>query len=220
MLTLLNEEKLLCLCRNVVEKISKKELECFGFKQTAAFLILEDIADKNCKKVLEKGGAKGFSTFMSYYILSALAGCSGEKKALKALKEYYGGMLKAGATTFWEDFDVSWLENSCKLDEICPENKTDIHGDNGKFCYSGFRHSLCHGWSAGVVPFLVEYVLGINVQDDGKIKILPHIKTLDFARGSIYTPYGKLEVKHVKDENGQIHTSYSAPQELEVQIEN
>ena len=220
LLTLLDEQELVCSCENVLEKISKKKLDCYGFKQTAAFLILEDMADKNCKKVLESGGAKGFSTFMSYYILSALALCGGEKKALKALKDYYGGMLKAGATSFWEDFDIEWLENSCKLDEICPENKSDIHGDNGKFCYTGFRHSLCHGWSAGVVPFLIEYVLGINVEENGKIRVSPHIDTLDFAGGSIYTPYGKFEVKHEKDENGRVRTTYSAPREIEVVIGN
>ena len=36
------------------------------------------------------------------------------------------------------------------------EGQRDIHGDFGAFCYQGFRHSLCHGWSAGVIGFLKE----------------------------------------------------------------
>ena len=70
------------------------------------------------------------------------------------------------------------------------------------------------------MPFLIEYVLGINVEENGKIRVSPHIDTLDFAGGSIYTPYGKFEVKHEKDENGRVRTTYSAPREIEVVIGN
>jgi hypothetical protein len=100
------------------------------------------------------GRAKGFSTFMSYYILSAIA--SRDKKlAIELMKEYYGAMLDRGATTFWEDFNIDWLEGSGRIDEVDPTKK-DIHGDYGAHCYVGFRHSLCHGWSAGVAKFIKE----------------------------------------------------------------
>ena len=72
------------------------------------------------------------------------------------LKEYYGGMLSVGATTFWEDFDIDWLKNSGRIDKITPCDKKDIHGDFGAFCYKGFRHSLCHAWSCGVNAFIKE----------------------------------------------------------------
>ena len=49
---------------------------------------------------------------MSYYILSAVKRTSGTKDALEIMKEYYGGMLEKGATTFWEDFDVNWIAES------------------------------------------------------------------------------------------------------------
>ena len=105
--------------------------------------------------MLIEGGAKGFSTFMSYYILSAIASRD-EALAIALMKEYYGAMLDRGATTFWEDFDMEWLEGSGKIDEIC-EGKKDIHGDYGAHCYVGYRHSLCHGWSSGVVKFIKEH---------------------------------------------------------------
>ncbi|MFQ9800204.1 MAG: hypothetical protein ACLR23_16090 [Clostridia bacterium] len=32
-------------------------------------------------------------------------------------------MLSLGATTFWEDFDLRWLENAARIDELTPEEK-------------------------------------------------------------------------------------------------
>ena len=89
------------------------------------------------------------STFMSYEILSA-AGSFGEyDAAMKMLKDYYGGMLSLGATTFWEDFDLRWKKNAARIDEIPGPGQKDVHGDYGAFCYKGFRHSFCHGWASG-----------------------------------------------------------------------
>jgi hypothetical protein len=95
------------------------------------------------------------STFMSYYILKAVASFD-KPAAIEMMKEYYGAMLDKGATTFWEDFDIEWAENSCRIDELPTPDKKDIHGDFGAFCYIGYRHSLCHGWSAGVIQFIKE----------------------------------------------------------------
>ena len=92
---------------------------------------------------------------MSYYILSAIASRD-EKLAIDLMKEYYGGMLDRGATTFWEDFHIEWLEGTGSIDSI-DETKKDLHGDCGAFCYVGFRHSLCHGWSTGVLKFIKEH---------------------------------------------------------------
>ena len=66
-------------------------------------------------------------------------------------------MLDKVATSFWEDFDMDWVQNSCRIDAKPKHGEKDIHGDFGKFCYNGFRHSLCHGWSAGVIKFIEEY---------------------------------------------------------------
>ena len=105
---------------------------------------------------LVEGGAKGFSTFMSYFILTAIAKYYGAEAALKLMKDYYGAMLDRGATTFFEDFHMEWLEGSGRIDELTPEGVKDIHGDYGAYCYIGYRHSLCHGWSAGVITFIEE----------------------------------------------------------------
>ena len=90
-------------------------------------------------KKLTNGRAKGLSTFMSYHILNALSQSASIIDALSILKESYGGMISRGATTFWENFDVEWLEGSGRIDEPTPYNLLDLHGDFGEFCYKGFR---------------------------------------------------------------------------------
>ena len=116
---------------------------------------------------------------MAYYILKADAAAGG-RNMLSIIKEYYGGMLSRGATTFWEDFDVEWLTGSGRIDEFTPKGKKDLHGDFGQFCYKGFRHSLCHGWSCGPLSFLFEDVLGVKVLDAGceTIMIKPNLGNL------------------------------------------
>ena len=142
----------------LVEKLQGYLEKPCSHKCIRAFQILAGRRDKQDAAFLENGGAEGLSTFMAYYILKADA-LSGGQNMLSILKEYYGGMLQRGATTFWEDFDIAWLKNSGRIDEFPAEGKTDIHGDYGAFCYRGLRHSLCHGWSAGILAFLAEQIL-------------------------------------------------------------
>lgn len=127
---------------------AKKQVVALKYFATGA------LTDEEYAKLIV-GGTKGFSTFMSYYVLTAIASRD-EKLAIELMKEYYGAMLDRGATTFWEDFNMEWLEGSGRIDEI-DETKKDIHGDYGAFCYVGLRHSLCHGWSAGVAKFIKEH---------------------------------------------------------------
>ncbi len=147
------------------------------------------------KQALEAEGTRGFSTFMSYFLFKALALCDSEK-TIPLAKEYYGGMLDRGATTFWEDFDIDWLEGSGRIDEETPSGKKDLHADYGKFCYKGLRHSLCHGWSSGIVPVAVEEILGVKILECGykKIKIEPRLFGLEYVEGCIPTPYGDLKI--------------------------
>ncbi len=121
------------------------------------YMATGDLAESDYHTLI-KGGAKGLSAFTAYYVLRAVASKSREA-AIQIMKEYYGGMLKMGATTFWEDFDVTWMENAAPITRLPKKAERDIHGDNGAFCYQGFRHSLCHGWSSGVIKFIKEYCL-------------------------------------------------------------
>ncbi|MBQ3220370.1 MAG: alpha-L-rhamnosidase [Clostridia bacterium] len=141
-----NAEKLLTRLMKKDIKVQESK-SVLGLKYFAVGLNKED------KQKLIAGGAKGLTTFMGYYILKAVASFN-KGKAIEIMKAYYGGMIEKGATTFWEDFDIDWLQNSCRIDEMPKVGQKDIHGDFGAYCYKGFRHSLCHGWSAGIIAFI------------------------------------------------------------------
>ncbi len=200
------------------EKLGRRPQTELSAKQAIAMRYLA--CGENGRAVgakLTEGGAKGVSSFMSYYILSAIGKTVGAEKAIGIMKEYYGGMLGKGATSFWEDFDVSWINGSGRIDTLPEKGEKDIHGDYGKYCYSGFRHSLCHGWSCGPIGFLAENVLGVSVKAAGckKIEISPDLGGLSFAEGKVPTPFGTVEISHVKTDSG-IKTKIIAPKETEI----
>ena len=144
-----------CEAEELLQRLLKVEMNVTSSKQVLGLKYFAVGLTELDKEKLVKDGAHGMSTFMSYYILKAVASFD-KQKAIAMMKEYYGGMLSKGATTFWEDFDLKWMDNSGTIDEFPQEGVKDIHGDFGAYCYKGFRHSLCHGWSAGVVAFISE----------------------------------------------------------------
>ena len=209
------------LCDKKAEILKNCEWSTCGSKQTAAIMSLAGCygEEKAANEILE-GGAEGFSTFMSYYLLK-VAAKKDMAETLSVLEEYYGAMLKLGATSFWEDFNIDWAKNASPIDEIPEDGKSDVHGDNGAFCYKGFRHSLCHGWSSAPTAFLAEEVLGIHIISAGckKVEIKPNLGNLSWAKGTYPTPYGIISVECKRLENGEIHTKWTAPEEIEVILE-
>lgn len=189
-------------------------------KQAAALMALNGLlpADKANKDVLSVGGAKNFSTFYGYYMLQAKAKAGDYQGGLDAIREFWGAMLNLGATSFWEDFNLEWLPNASRIDELPKPGQKDIHGDYGAYCYIGFRHSLAHGWASGPTPWLTEHVLGIKVLEPGSkvIQVKPNLGDLRFAEGSFPTPLGVVKVKHVKEANGKVKTTIDAPKGIKI----
>lgn len=185
------------------------------FKQTAAFLVLSGAmtAEDAANEILSKNGAQGLSTFLSYYTLKMLAEGGYKAEAMRQLREYYGAMLNRGATTFWEDFNIDWTRNPGRIDELNDPDGFDLHGDNGAHCYTGFRHSLCHGWASGPVPFLMEQVLGIRISEAGctKLDIKPYLGDMRWAQGTFHTPSGIIHIRHDKRTDGTIDTEIQLP---------
>ncbi len=220
LLSELGETELAAACSSAAARMANHCPDPDGSKQAAAMLVLSGLADAKQmnEDVIAVGGAKGFSTFMGYYTLKAKALAGDYTGALHAMRDYWGGMLKMGATTFWEDFSLDWMENAAPITEIVPEGKIDIHGDWGAYCYIKFRHSLCHGWASGPCPYMTQYVLGIRIEEKGckKIRIAPELGDLSYAKGTFPTPYGVLTVSHTKNTDGTIHTEVTAPKEIEI----
>ena len=214
LLSLWEDEERVGRIRAAEERVRRYPGRGEGSKPAAAMLYLAGLmtADEAARRVGE-GGAHGFSTFMSYYLLRTLDETAGTAAALDALRTYYGGMLAMGATSFWEDFDIDWMPGACPIDRLPEAGETDIHGDFGAFCYKNFRHSLCHGWSSGPVPYLMEKVLGITFLQPGgqEIRVSPSLGDLDWAEGTYPLPGGGgLHVRCDRTPDG-IRTVCSAP---------
>ncbi|WP_242691713.1 alpha-L-rhamnosidase-related protein [Desertivirga arenae] len=191
-----------------------------GSKQAASLLSLANVmpAVKANQDVIAVGGATNFSTFYGYYMLEAQAKASDYQTAINNIRQYWGGMLKLGATTFWEDFDMNEAKNAAPIDNIVPSGKTDYHRNTGAYCYIGLRRSLCHGWASGPTPWLTKYVLGIEVLEPGckKIRIEPHLGDLEWVEGTFPTPAGVVYVKHIKTGANKIRTTIRAPKEIKI----
>lgn len=206
-------------CDDAVLKLKKNVPDANGSKQAVALLSLSGlISPAAANEALSVGGVRNYSTFFGYYMLQAKAKAGDYQGAIDAIRSYWGPMLGLGATTFWEDFNIDWLPDASRIDELVPAGKKDIHGDYGAYCYKGFRHSLAHGWASGPTPWLTQHVLGVNVVVPGckVLKIEPHLGDLKFAEGTFPTPYGIVKIKHVRQPNGKITTSVKAPREVKI----
>ena len=219
---ILNNSALAEKCTEAYNRIDRSKLKYDGNKQVAALVAVSGLesAKKINREILSKKPLEGLSTFIGGYVLQARAEAGDMEGALEIIRKYWGAMLDFGATTFWEDFDLSWTDNAAPIDEPVPSGKKDIHGDYGKFCYKQFRHSLCHGWASGPTWFLSRYVLGIRILEPGckKLLIKPCMETLDHVKGKYPTPYGAVTVEHTKDALGNITTTVDAPDGIEIEI--
>lgn len=217
---LLDEQEYARRCNAISKRLKKQVKQPNGLKQAAALMSIAGLMkpEKACKEVISVGGAKDFSTFYGYYMLQALAQAGEYQQAVDIIRQYWGGMLDLGATTFWEDFNLDWARNAGRLDEFVPEGKDDIHGDFGDYCYPGFRHSFCHGWASGPTPWMTQHILGVEILDAGckTLRITPHLGDLEWAEGTFPTPLGVVYIKHVKGDDEKITSTVNAPDGIKI----
>ena len=96
---------------------------------------------------------------------------------LKEMKDYWGGMLKLGATSFWEEYN--------------PEKKGAEH-----YAMYGreFGKSLCHAWGASPIYLLGKYYLGIKPTSAGYSTYIiePNLGGLKWMQGAVPIPGGEI----------------------------
>ncbi|HEX3661927.1 MAG TPA: alpha-L-rhamnosidase C-terminal domain-containing protein [Acidobacteriaceae bacterium] len=128
------------------------------------------------------------SPYYGAYVLDAMAEMDHRQGALDWIREYWGGMIHEGATSFWEAYDPSWP-------------KDDPHVDLQADDTAGYRISLAHGWSSGPTYWLMEQVLGIEPTGPGfaTVTIRPDLLDLEWAKGGEPTPHGLLSVDLTKE---------------------
>ncbi|RYD80068.1 MAG: alpha-rhamnosidase [Sphingobacteriales bacterium] len=129
--------------------------------------------------------AKITTPYMRFYELEALCAMGEQSYVLKEMKSYWGGMLKLGATSFWEEYN--------------PDKKGAEH-----LAMYGrpFGKSLCHAWGASPIYLLGKYYLGVEPTSPGyeTYTIRPNLGGLEWMEGKVPTANGDISVYCSKKE--------------------
>ena len=193
----LGDEDTALLCAGSAEKLLRKELPLTHSTAANAFQVLAGFRD--AKRVYDQCFSgklpKGLSTFLGCFVLDACAKAGHRKEALGYLREYWGGMLSVGATSFWEHFDPDWLNDVGRIDEMVPAGTHDIHGEYGEGCYKSYRNSFCHGWGSMPAEWLIRQICGVDFVDSRTIKFNPDLCGLEWAEAEIPVSGGMICVK-------------------------
>ena len=88
--------------------------------------------------------------FYKFFEYDVLCRCGFIEEAFGEMRRYYGGMLKLGATSIWEEFD----ENEKGLEHYA------MYGEP-------FDRSQCHAWGAGLLYFTGRYQAGVKPLSPG-----------------------------------------------------
>lgn len=117
--------------------------------------------------------------YMRFYELEALCALGEQNYVLKEMKDYWGGMLKLGATSFWEEYNPG-------------KNGTEHLAMYGR----KYGKSLCHAWGASPLYLLGKYYLGVKPTAPGYTSYLvePNLGGLEWMQGKVPTPGGNIEL--------------------------
>jgi len=118
--------------------------------------------------------------YMRFYELEALCKMGLQEKVLKDIKAYWGGMLREGATSFWEKYVPS-------------EKGTEHLAMYGR----PYGKSLCHAWGASPIYIIGKYFLGVRPLTPGyeTYEVRPTLGGLEWMEGEVPTPFGKIRIK-------------------------
>lgn len=117
--------------------------------------------------------------YMRFYELSACCEIGETEYVLDEIRSYWGGMIKEGATTFWESYDRN-------------------QKDDSKYAMYGRRYgkSLCHAWGATPIYLIGKYIVGLTPENFGKSFVLkPNLANLTYFKATMPLTEGKVEVK-------------------------
>lgn len=193
---ILNDSETAQICADAADRMTHLEFPVTESMAGNAFQVLAGWkdAEQMYQEVFAKVLPRKLSTFLGCFTLDACAKGNHRREALCFLRNYWGGMIHLGATSFWEHFDVDWLKNSARIDERVPEGKIDIHKNYGSLCFKGFRNSFCHGWASLPGEWLLRNILGVSFLDSKTIAFAPDLCGLRFAKGKIPTAQGPIVV--------------------------
>ncbi len=129
--------------------------------------------------------------YMRFYELESLCDQGLQKRVLSEMKDYWGGMLREGATSFWEKYN--------------PEDSGTQHLSMYGRPYG---KSLCHAWGASPIYLIGRYFLGVEPVKPGyeEFSITPNLGGLKWMEGTVPTPNGEISL-YVNDKEIKVKAS-------------
>lgn len=117
--------------------------------------------------------------YMRFYELEALCQMGMQEQVIKEIRDYWGGMIKQNATSFWEKYNPNDKER---------QHLTMYGRPYGK--------SLCHAWGASPIYLIGKYYLGVQPTKAGyeEYIVKPTLGDLEWMEGDVPTPYGKIHI--------------------------
>lgn len=117
--------------------------------------------------------------YMRFYELEALCSLGMQREVMGEIKAYWGGMLKLGATSFWELYNPA-------------ESGMQHYAMYGR----PYGKSLCHAWGASPIYLLGRYYLGVEPTAPGfaTYTVKPDLGGLAWMEGKVPTPTGDVAV--------------------------
>ena len=148
-------------------------------------IIYDYLSDDDKQKVMQSAmlnpDVPAITTpYMRFYELEALCQMGMQKEVLKEMRDYWGGMLQEGATSFWEKYNP---------EETGIQHLTMYGRPYGK--------SLCHAWGASPIYLLGKYYLGVQPTKAGyeEYTICPVLGDLEWMEGKVPTPHGPISIR-------------------------
>lgn len=179
-----------------------KQGECISRQTNLLALLSETSTSEQVGRILETvlcdGKVPDVGTpYMRALELLAISKYGRTSDMLERLKNYWGGMIDAGASTFWEGFDIS---------------KTGK--EHSAFYNRPFGKSLCHAWSSGPLFLLSQEIFGLRPTAPGweRFSVNSREINIDWVSISQPTPYGNIEINY---NSGTLSVSFPAGTSLE-----
>ena len=118
--------------------------------------------------------------YMRFYELETLCQAGLYTQVLNEIRDYWGGMLREGATSFWEKY-----------------NKEEAGIQHLAMYGRPYGKSLCHAWGASPIYLLGKYFLGVQPTKPGyeEYIVRPQLGQLEWIKGDVPTPFGLIRIE-------------------------
>jgi hypothetical protein len=123
--------------------------------------------------------------YFGMYILQALTKMGKQDKALEMIRDYWGTMIQAGATTTWEEWHPTL---QMPVNSLPPMYEPP---------FASCGVSLNHPSGSGPARWLLSEVVGIKPESPGfnTVRIEPNLLDLQWAKGTAASPLGPVSVE-------------------------